>query len=236
MPDTLRSPAIQRTLLFVLAVVATSACGTSGSGAKGEDKPCPTCEPCAECPPPPKPGPAPVVIGADLISTDRSRALKLVRLSADGKSALVRIDDELAGDFFQALDLTSGVAPKVVKAWPFQQPTEPTTRKQALKSVKPEAPWPPSQRSASGLVALAADEAETVAIYVMKGERAVKVAQIARLKDEDGALADVAVTKLAWDPTGARLLVIHTQTLAAAPGFTSDWLHVLTIDPAKLPF
>ena len=56
------------------------------------------------------------------------------------------------------------------------------------------------------------------------------------MKDETGAFADVAVTKLAWDPTGEHLVVIHTQTLAAAPGFTSDWVHVLTLDPASLPF
>jgi len=224
--------------VLVAGALALVACGSSsgatGGGGDG-DKPCPAVE-CPVCPPPPKPGPTPIVIGADQIPTDRTRHLTLVALSADGKTALVRMEDELAGDFYAAFDLSSGTSPKVAKAFPFLQVTEPTTRKQALKAVKPEAPWPPSQKSASGLVALAADEPQAVAIYLMRDERAVKVAEIARLVDEDGARADVAVTKLAWDPTGQRLVVIHSQTLAAAPGFTSDWLHVLTIDPATLPF
>jgi len=223
-----------------LVALLLAACGSSNGAKKpdGTDPVCPNPETseCPVCPAPPRPGPAPVVIGADQIDVDRSRAVSLVAMSADGKGALVRVEDELVGDYFQHLDLTSGTSPKAHKAWPYQSFTEPTTKKQALKAVRPEAPWPPSQRSSTGLVALAADEAEAVAIYVMKGERAVKVAQIARLKDEAGAWADVAVTKLAWDPTGARLLVIHAQTLAASPGFTSNWVHVVTVDPATLPF
>ncbi|MCC6622072.1 MAG: hypothetical protein IT385_12490 [Deltaproteobacteria bacterium] len=221
-----------------LVALIAAGCG-SGNGAKkpdGDDPVCPTPEACPVCPAAPKPGPAPVVIGADQLDVDRSRRISLMALSADGKGALVRVEDELVGDFFQHLDLTSGTSPKAIKAWPFQAFTEPTTRKQALKAVRPEAPWPPSQRSAAGLVALAADEADAVAIYVMKGERAVKVARIARLKDDAGALADVAITKLAWDPTGSRIVVIHEQTLAASPGFTSDWVHVVTVDPQTLPF
>lgn len=237
MAETRRVMAIHLVVLLGLA----PGCGSS-NGARAPDKEacaaakaCDVCEVCEVCPAAPGPGPKAVVIGADQLSTDRARKVELMALAADGKSALVRVEDELVGDYFQHLDLTSGTSPKAIKAWPYQGFTEPTTRKQALKAVRPEAPWPPSQRSASGLVALAADEAKTIAIYIMKGERAVKVAELARLTDDEGALADVAVTKLAWDPTGARLIVVHRQTLAASPGFSSDFVHVVTVDPASIP-
>ncbi|MFO0745755.1 MAG: hypothetical protein U1F43_08785 [Myxococcota bacterium] len=219
---------------LALSIVTVAGCGSS-SGAKKPDE-CPVCKPCDACPPPPRPGPAPIVIGEDALPHDRSRSFELVALAADGKSALVRLEDEQAGDFYQQLDLTGPALPKPIKFWPYQAFTEPTTKKQAMKAVKPEAPWPPSQRTAGGLVALAADEADHIALYVMKDERAVLVARIARLKDEAGAPADVAVIKLAWDPSGTRLVVIHRQTLLAAPGFTTDFVHVITIDPKTLPF
>lgn len=222
-------------LTLTLALVTAAACGST-SGAKKPDGECPTCEPCAACPPAPKPGPAPLVIGEDLLPHDRSRTYELVALAADGGSALVRLEDEQAGDFYQQLDLTSGFAPKVLKFWAYQSFTEPTTKKAALKSVKPAAPAPPSQVNAAGVVALAADAGDHIAIYAMKAERAVEVARIARLKDGDGAPSDASVLKLAWDPTGARLIVIHRQTLAADQGFTTDWVHVVAVDPKTLPF
>lgn len=221
-------------VLSYALLLATAGCG-SDDGAQRPDA-CKEAPACPQCPPAPRPGPKPIAIGESDIPHDRSRRYTLEAMSADGKSVLVRLEDELAGDFYQQLDLTTGPSLKTIKAWPFQAFTEPTTRKQALKAMKPEAPWPPSQRSAAGLVALAADEPDAVAIYLMKGERTVKVATLARLEDEAGVSADVAVTKLAWDPTGTRLVVVHAQTLAAAPGFSSDWVHVVTIDPATLPF
>jgi len=220
---------------LLLGLALASACGSSGGATRPAD--CPAAVACPVCPAAPRPGPKPTAIGEADIPHDRSRHYTLESIAADGKSALVRVEDELAGGFYQQLDLTNGPTVKAIKSWPFQPGSaEVATRKQALKAMKPEAPWPPSQRSSTGVVALAADDGDVIGIYLMKGERAVEVATLTRLKDEAGALADVAVTKLAWDPTGTRLVIVHTQKLAAAPGFTSDWVHVLTIDASRLPF
>ena len=222
---------------LVVWCVALAACA-SDSGAKkcpevGDPKvPKPECPVCET----PKPAGAPVAIAADTLTTDREKRVSLVAFSADGGTALLRVEDDAVGDFFETVDLNVSPVPKLVKTWMFQSLTEPVAEKQALRAVKPAAPGPASQKNAAGVTLVASDDGERVLVLAMKGERAVPIATLPRLKDADGVLADVSVMKLAWDPSGTRALVIHQQKLAAAPGFASQWVHVLKVDPASLPF
>lgn len=211
-------------------------CGSS-SGAKcpeGEERPLPECP---ACPPAPRPAGPAVVIPVDTLPTDRERRQRLVGFSQDGATALLRVEDDAVGDYFATVDLRVAPVPKVIKTWLFQASlTEPIALKQALRGIKPQAAGPPSQKNAAGVALVATDDGARVVVLAMKGERAVPIATLPRLADEDGVPADVSVVKLAWDPTGTRALVIHGQRLAAAPGFESQWVHVIHVDPAALPF
>jgi len=170
------------------------------------------------------------------LTTDREQRVSLIAFSQDGLSALLRIEDAAVGDLFKTVDLTVAPVPKLIKTWLFQSLTEPVALKQALRAIKPQAPGPVSQKNQAGVSLVAADDGERIVVFAMKGERAVPIAILPRLRDEDGVLAEVSVTKLAWDPTGTRAVVIHAQKFAAAPGFESEWVHVVAVDPASLPF
>lgn len=231
---TTRLPA--STLLSCLTVLALAACGSSEGARCPDGPPPPDARPCPECPPPPRSAPPAFVIGAETMPIDREQRVSLVAFSEDGRVALVRIEDDAVGDLFKTVDLTSGPVPKLIKTWFFQSLTEPVALRQALRAIKPQAPPPASQQNAAGVTLVAADHGAKVLVYAMKGERAVPIAELPRLKDADGVPADVSVAKLAWDPSGTRAVVIHGQRLAAAPGFESQWMHVLQVDPSLLPF
>lgn len=220
---------------ILLGSAALAACGSS-SGATCPDTP-PEASECPVCPPAPRPGGPIIQIPIEALPTDRERRQSLVGFSQDGTTALLRVEDEAVGDFFVTVDLRVAPVPKVIKTWLFQESlTEPIALKQALRGIKPQAAGPASQKNAAGISLLATDDGERVLVMAMKGERTVPIATLPRLRDEDGAFADVSVVKLAWDPTGTRALVIHAQRLAATPGFESQWVHVLHVDPASLPF
>ncbi len=216
-------------------LLAGTGCG-SASGAKCPDAPSDKPPGCPVCAPPPRPGPAPLAIPAETLTTDREQRVESRWPSQDGATALLRIEDDAVGDLFKSVDITVMPVPKLIKSWLFQSLTEPIALKQALRALKPQAPGPASQKNQAGVSLVATDDGERVVILAMKGERAVPIATLPRLRDEDGVLADVSIVKLAWDPTGTRALVIHAQKLAAAPGFESQWLHVVAVDPASLPF
>lgn len=209
------------------------ACGSS-SGVTCPDVPPPPR--CPECAAPPRPGPSVVEIPKDTLPTDREQRVSLVAFSGDGAIALLRVEDDVVGDLFKTVDLTTGPVPKVVKTWLFQGLTETVALKQAMRSLKSPAPFPTSQTNAAGVSLVAADMGPALVVLAMKGERAVPVAKIPRLSDEDGVAAEAAVTDLAWDPTGTRVVIVHRQKLAAAPGFESSWVHVIPLPPEALPF
>ncbi len=230
----LRRTIVAPTILAALTTILNVGCGSS-SATK-----CPDADPlkpreCPICAPAPRPGPPPVTVGADTMATDREQRVSLVALSQDGATALVRIEDELVGDLFKTVDLRVAPVPKLVQTWLFQGFTEAVARRQALRTIKVAA-GPMSQTNAAGVTLVASDAGEHVVVLAMKGERAVPIATLPRLRDADGLASDVSIIKLAWDPTGQRALVIHEQRLAAAPGFEGQWLHVLHVDPTTLPF
>lgn len=213
-----------------------AACGSSEGARCPDGPPPPDARVCPECPPAPRPASPALVIGAETMPIDREQRVSLVAFSEDGRVALLRIEDDAVGDLFKTVDLTTGPVPKLIKTWFFQSLTEPVALRQALRAIKPQAPPPASQVNQAGVTLVAADHGARVVIYAMKGERAVPLAELPRLSDADGVPADVSVMKLAWDPSGARALVIHGQRLAAAPGFESQWVHVLQVDASALPF
>jgi len=212
------------------------ACGSS-SGAKCPEAPPTTPPDCPVCAPEPRPAGSAVAIPVETLPTDRERRQSLVGFSQDGATALLRVEDDAVGDFFVTVDLRVAPVPKVIKTWLFQESlTEPIALKQALRGIKPPAAGPPSQKNAAGVALVATDDGPQIVVLAMRGERAVPIATLPRLVDDDGVPADVSVVKLAWDPTGTRALVIHGQRLAAAPGYESQWVHVVHVDPATLPF
>jgi hypothetical protein len=223
---------LQRFLLISLFSIA--GCGSTNGAKCPEDSATPP--QCPACPDGPRPAGAPLVIPAETLTTDRERRLSLVAFSENGGTALLRVEDDAVGDFFETVDLAVEPVPRVLKTWMFQSLTEPLALRQALRALKPQAAGPASQKNRAGVTLVGADDGERVVILAMKGERAVPIATLSRLRDADGVLADVSIVKLAWDPTGVRALVIHGQRLAAAPGFESQWLHVLKVDPSALPF
>ena len=234
MLELLRHKILAPAMVAALTTILNSGCGSTGASK------CPDADPtkppeCPICAPTPRPGPAPIAIGADTMSIDREQRVSLVALSQYGTTALVRIEDELVGDLFKTVDLRVTPVPKLVQTWLFQSLTETVARRQALRTLKVAA-GPMSQTNAAGVTLVASDAGDHVVVLAMKGDRAVPIATLPRLRDADGLASDVSVIKLAWDPTGQRALVIHEQRLAAAPGFEGQWLHVLNVDPASLPF
>lgn len=171
-----------------------------------------------------------------MMPSDRRQRVSLMGFSRDGEVALLRIEDAAVGELFKTVDLTASPVPKLVKTWFFQELTEPVAKRRALEAIEPRAPAPASQRNQAGVTLLAADQGERIVVLAMKGERAVPIATLPRLRDADGVLGDVNLVKLAWDPSGTRAVVIHGQQLWAAPGFESQWIHVLPVDPRSLPF
>ncbi len=222
----------------VCGALAVTACGSS-KGARcpeGPDgKPIVACPLCPEVPVVKKAKKA-SVIAADLLRLDKPRRIGLVALSEDGMRALIRAEDATVGSYFQTLSFVADSSlPKVDKTFMFDRATETTVKAQAMKGFKPHV-GPPSQVNASGVSLLAADRGEVVLVYALSGERAVPVVELPRLVDADGRKSDVTMVKLAWDPTGARAVVIHRQTLAADQGFSSDWIHVVPVPADALPF
>jgi hypothetical protein len=219
-------------LLFALGLPAV------GGACASADKKCPELPAPPECPAcdTGRPAAPPIAIPATTLPTDRARKIRLEGFSQDGATALLRVEDAAVGSFLQTVDLAVTPVPKLVKSWQFQDLTEPVAYQQALRALKPQAAGPQSARNAAGVMLLAADAGERVLVLASKGERAVPIAALPRLRDADGLLADVGGVKLAWDPSGRRALVIHGQRLLAAPGFESQWLHVIEVDPATLPF
>jgi len=222
----------------VCGALALAACGSS-NGARcpeGPDgKPIVECPACPEVPVVKKAKKA-SVIAADLLRLDKPRRIGLVALSEDGMRALIRAEDTTVGSYFQTVSFVSDTAlPKVDKTFMFDRATETTVKAQAMKGFKAHA-GPPSQVNAAGVSLLAADRGELVVVYALSGERAVPVIELPRMVDADGRRSDVTMVKLAWDPTGARAIVIHRQTLAADLGFSSDWIHVVAVPADTLPF
>lgn len=214
--------------------VLFSACA-SGSGAKCKDKPEPPGVVCPECPEI-KPAGRAVKVPRDTLGMERPRRIQLVAFTVDGARALLRVEDATSGSYFQTLTLAGDpVVPKVEKTFMFDRATESTIKAQAMKGFKAH-PGPPSQVNGNGVSLLAADRDEEVVVYALKGERAVPVIELPRLIDADGRVSDVTMVKLAWDPTGEKALVIHRQALAADLGFSSDWIHVVSVPASALPF
>ncbi len=216
-----------------LLLAGLGACGSS-NGARCPDPK--AVEPCPVCPAPPKAGPTPLAIPADTLRQDRERRITLVAFSEDGARALLRVEDDMVGDYYQTVLLSEAPVPKIDKTWMFQQLTEPAVKKQALRAIKPHDPGPPSQENAAGVTLVAADDGDRILVLALHGERAVPIATLPRLVDADKRASDVSIVKLAWDPTGTRAVVIHGQALAADQGFESQWIHVVPVDPKTLPF
>lgn len=224
--------------LVVCGVVALAACGSS-NGARcpegREGKPGVDCPACPEVPVIAKAKKA-RTIAADLLRLDKPRRIGLTALSEDGMRALIRVEDATVGSYFQTLSFVSDTAlPKVDKTFMFDRPTEATVKAQAMKGFKAHV-GPLSQVNAAGVSLLAADRGEAVVVYALSNERAVPVIELPRLVDDDGRKSDVTMVKLAWDPTGARAVIIHRQALAADLGFSSDWIHVVAVPADALPF
>ena len=218
-------------LVSFVTVSILAACGSS-SGVTCPDVPPPPR--CPECAPVPPPGPSPIQIDKATLTTDREQRVSLVAFSGDGTVALLRVEDDAVGDLFKTVDLTTGPVPKVVKTWLFQGLTETVALKQAMRSLKSPAPFPTSQTNAAGVTLMGADIGDAIVVLAMKGERALPIATVPRLVDEDGVRSQATVIDLAWDPTGTRVVIVHRQKLQAAPGFESSWVHVIAVPP--LPF
>ena len=224
-------------LLIAVFLATTLGCGSSGGAtcpdkdplSASDPKPCPIC-------PVVRPAQAPTKIGAETLKRDRERHFALIAMAADGASALVRLDDAAAGAFYQLVDLNVTPVPKLIKSWRLEDVGEKDALKAATKAMKVVAPGPPSQRNAADIALLAADDGAEVTILAMKGERAVPIATLPRLTDEDGGLSDVSIIKLAWDPTGTRAIIIHRQKSAGPPALTTEWLHVVPVAKDALPF
>jgi len=221
---------------WLLALSVSAGCASSG-GAKCKDAPsgeAPTA--CPECPAPPRPAGRAVKVERESLGMERPRRIQLLAFTADGARALIRVEDGTSGNYFQTLQLvTDTLVPKVDKTFMFDRATESTIKAQAMKGFKAH-PGPPSQVNADGVALLMADRGEALVVYALKGERAVPVVELPRLVDADGRASDVSTVKLAWDPTGARAVIIHRQALAADLGFASDWIHVVPVQARALPF
>lgn len=222
--------------LFIAVIVASSlGCGSSGGATCPDKDPVPEPKTCPVCPVL-RQAQAPTKVGVETLKRDRERHFALVAMAADGSSALLRLDDAAAGAFYQLVDLAVSPVPKLIKSWRLEDVGEKDAMKAATKAMKVIAPGPPSQRNAAGVSLLATDDGAEITILAMKGERAVPIATLPRLSDEDGALSDVSIIKLAWDPTGTRALIIHRQKTAGPPALTSEWLHVVPVAKDALPF
>ncbi len=226
-----------------IVVAASLSAAVAGLGcASGKAVECPPPPFCETCPPAPKTAGKPFDVPRDSLQRDRERRFKVVAFSADGTRALIRAEDEMVGDSFQLVDLVGGgasFATKPIKAWLFQSFIEKPTEKQARRALEPIAPPPISSRTApgpEGLSLVAADVADALVVYVMRGERSVPYLRIPRLAAADGTPATIEIRTLAWDPTGQRAIVIHAQKVPEDPAFESEFLHVLTLDPTRLPF
>lgn len=225
------------TIGLAATLLAATGCGSS-SGAtcpdpvKGPEGPAAGCP---ECPPPPRAAGRALEVPREALSLDRPRRVSLVGFSTDGMRALVRAEDASVGSYFQTLDLSVSPSPKVDKTFMFDRASESTVRAQALKGFKLH-PGPPSQVDARGVSLLAADRDGQIVVYALSGERAVPIAKLPRLVDADGRASDVSMIKLAWDPTGERVLFIHRQATTADQGFASDWVHVFPVPASSLPF
>lgn len=227
---------------LVLSAGGLSACGSS-NGARCPDPEGPgggpaACEPCPACPAAPAAGPAVIKIAADTLRLDRPRRIALSALSEDGTRALLRVEDSAVGTFFQNVLLVNPdgtPVPKVDKVSMFDRASETSVRAQALKGFKAH-PGPPSSVDARGVTLVGAERGTAVTVFAMMGERAVPIVELPRLSDADGRPSDVQVAKLAWDPTGKRVIIIHRQALSADLGFASDFIHVVPVDARALPF
>lgn len=222
------------------SILAASVPGLGcASGKVAECPPPPFCETCA---PAPKPAGKPLEVPRESLQVDREKRFQVVAFSADGTRALLRAEDEMVGDSFQLVDLVGGAATfatKPIKAWLFQSFIAKPTEKQARRALEPAAPPPISSRTApgpEGLSLVAADVPDALVVYVMRGERSIPYLRIPRLAAADGTPATIEIRALAWDPTGKRALVIHAQKVPDDPAFESEFLHVLTLDPKRLPF
>jgi hypothetical protein len=208
------------------------ACASTGQSAPPPE--CPAAPICPICPTS-TPSRPPTRIDPGTITTDRQRNIELIAFSNDGKRALVRVADRASGEAYQQLDLDISPIPKIEKIWRIEEYGEEAARAKALKALKPHA-GPPSQQNASGITLLAADDGADLALYALKGERAIPIARIPRLMDEDERPSEINVPKLAWDPSGTRALIIHEQVLTADQGFQSAFLHVFPVPADALPF
>ena len=227
-------------IALVPSLCAASIAGLGCASQKAAE--CPPPPFCETCPPAPKPAGKPLDVPRDTLQVDREKHFQVVAFSADGTRALLRAEDEMVGDSFQLVDLVGGAATfatKPIKAWLFQSFIAKPTEKQARRALEPAAPPPISSRTApgpEGLSLVAADVPDALVVYVMRGERSVPYLRIPRLAAADGTPATIEIRALAWDPTGKRAIVIHAQKVPDDPAFESEFLHVLTLDPKRLPF
>lgn len=196
---------------------------------------CPRCpEPAAQEDSPPPKAEAKPPIDAEALDPDRQRTIRLMGFSKDGSLVALAVGDDLMGSTYQIFDPAKQ---QVVKSYVYgaREADETWARvKRIHKLIELETA---SQRQpGSDLVLLGGDTDDWVVVYIMKDDRTVPYFRIPRLVDVEDNPADVVVKRLAWTPDGRYAIVVHTQALKRPRPFETDFIHIVELEPRRLPF
>ena len=223
-----------RVALICAAFMALASCA-SHHAKKTAPPPCP--KPKA-CPPQPVWRPVPPPVVAQEPQTKATRQITLMGFAADGKRFAVEVVDSLVGSTYQVFKATDDATPLTPAARTVFNPTDAKTewarfRRKYRMTKKPL--FSPAQPG-TDYVLMAAQTADAVVVYVMKGKQIAPYLKIPRLKTKRGRAAKITIKRLAWEPSGGYAVFIHNQSLASKPPFSSDYIHTFRVWPYRVPF
>jgi hypothetical protein len=219
---------LRRSFLPLVSTFAVTACASA--------PPCPEPAPPPVCPEPdPTPAtatpPRPVRVDLDAQEPqlDRGRTMSLEGFSADGRLALLRVDDGATGQAFQIADLTTG---RPTQNFGVMALGEREARVRGTKALGKNPVFTWSNRDAEGRTIVFADTPTHFELRVDAGAPLDTLARLPRhittdRRNNTTTPASSTRVTIAWAPGGAHVFVIYGQLTADSPPLMADrWFAV----------
>lgn len=162
------------------------------------------------------------------------QVIDVVGFTPDGKSVVLRIDDENAGLLFQVRDIKRGSSEAV---YPFVEDAEKTTWRMVTRKHKLNAEWAGSQENTKKKVTVMTEVREDkICIFMMRGETIKLYDELPLHKSSNGKYAESYVKAAVWGPKGKHLVLVYNQKTREKLSWEGDFVHAMKFKSYKVSF
>ncbi len=164
----------------------------------------------------------------------RSVQLEFVAFSENSQEYLVKVVD---ADIGPVLQVRSTKKNKLIKAYPYDLEREKAMIKRIRRKHKlVQDPVDDATNPRKGYVMMTRDMGDKLGIYMMRDEKIRLYDELELLKDDDDKPARANQKQLVWDQRGKYAVIIYSQKLEGAYGFSGDFLHAFKFKSYKASF